>query len=230
MSNDLNSPLSGRVTSNFGGVGRHKSKIIFGTALIALVPMMLSTFAASVTVGSGNLEFGQGSQQAIACDENVFVAMGEEWHGSPTAQDSSAGFFRVRTVTVSNLDVESCAGKRLRVRLVDGTSNELQIGSAAGATVIQVSIPQSAPASNVTDSAQLGLSYLSGTGQLISGVMAATAVLNVSGTSVYDGSALSPQSADVTFYVDPSAAQVNIDGQMVRRATVETVSASNSAQ
>lgn len=230
MSNDLNSPLSGRVTSNFGGVGRHKSKIIFGTALIALVPMMLSTFAASVTVGSGNLEFGQGSQQAIACDENVFVAMGEEWHGAPTPQDSSAGYFRVRTITVSNLDVASCAGKRLRVRLVDGTSNELQIGSVAGATVFQVAIPGAAPDSNITDSTSLGLSYLTGTGQLISGAMAATAVLNVSGTSVYDGSSLSAQNADVTFYVDPSAAQVNIDGQMVRRATVETVSTSNSAQ
>lgn len=230
MSNDLNSPLSGRVTSNFGGVGRHKSKIIFGTALIALVPMMLSTFAASVTVGSGNLEFGQGSQQAIACDSNVYVAMGEEWHGSPTAEDSSAGFFRVRTITVSNLDVQACAGKRLRVRLVDGSSNELQIGSAQGATVFQVAIPQSVPDSNITDSATLGLSYLSGTGQLVSGAMAASAVLNVSGTSVYDGSSLSGQSADVTFYVDPSATQVNIDGQLVRRATVETVAASNSAQ
>jgi hypothetical protein len=104
MSNDLQSPLSGRVTSNFGGVGRYKSKIIFGTAIIALVPMLLSTFAASVTVGNGNLEFGQGSQQAVACDENVFVAMGEEWHGAPTPQDSSAGYFRVRTVTVSNLN------------------------------------------------------------------------------------------------------------------------------
>lgn len=230
MANDLNSPLSGRVTSNFGGVGRHKSKIIFGTALIALVPMMLSTFAASVTVGSGNLEFGQGSQQAIACDSNVFVAMGEEWHGAPTADDSSAGFFRVRTITVSNLDVASCAGKRLRVRLVDGTSNELQIGSVPGATVFQISVPASAPASNIADSTALGLSYLSGTGQLISGAMAASAVLNVSGTSVYDGSSLSAQNADVTFYVDPSATQVNIDGQMVRRATVETVAASNSAQ
>lgn len=230
MVNDLNSPLSGRVKSNFGGVGRHKSKIIFGTALIALVPMLVSTFAASVTVGSGSLEFGQGSQQAVACDENVFVALGEEWHGAPTPEDSSAGYFRVRTVTVSNLNVESCANKRLRIRLVDGSSKELQIGSIPGATVFQIAIPAAAPASNITDSVVLGLTYLSGTGQLLSGAMAATAVLNVSGTSVYDGSSLTTQSADVTFYVDPSATQVNIDGQLVRRATVETVAASSSAQ
>jgi hypothetical protein len=230
MPNDLNSPLSGKVTSNFAGVGRNKSKIIFGTALIALVPIMLSTFAASVTVGSGSLEFGQGSQQATACDPNVFVAMGEEWHGAPTATDSSAGYFRVRTVTVSNLDTESCAGKKLRVRLIDGSSKEIQIGSIEGTTVFQIAIPSAPVASNVADSSLLNLSYLTGTGQLVSGSIAATAVLNVSGTSVYDGSPLSTLNADATFYIDPSATLVNIDGQMVRRATVETVEASNSAQ
>lgn len=228
--NDLYSPLSGRVNSKFGGVGRHKSKLIFGTALLALVPVMISTFAASVTVGSGALEFGQGSQQAIACDSNVFVAIGEEWHGAPTPEDSSAGFFRVRTVTVSNVNLETCTDKRLRVRLIDGTSHELQIGSIAGANVLQVSLPSTPPASNIMDPVALGLTYLTGTAQLLTGQMSANAVLNVSGTSVYDGSALSTQNADITFYLDPSASLVNIDGQSVRRATVETVSTSHAAQ
>jgi hypothetical protein len=47
--------------------------------------------------------------------------------------------------------------------------------------------------------------------------------MNVSGTSVYDGTALTPISADVMFYLDPTATSVNIDGQQVHRATVETV-------
>ena len=80
----LESPLSGRVTSGFGGVGRHKSKIIFGVALVATIPFLMSTFAASVTVGSGSMVFGQGSEQALACDSQVYVAMAEEWHGAPT--------------------------------------------------------------------------------------------------------------------------------------------------
>ena len=65
----LHSPLSGPVNSGFGGGGRkYKSKIIAGVTVVALVPFLLSTFAASVTVGNGALEFGQGSQQAIACE------------------------------------------------------------------------------------------------------------------------------------------------------------------
>ena len=68
MLNELNSPLSGRVNSRFGGSGKQRSKILIGVALTAAVPLLLSTFAASVTVGTGNLNFGQGSEQAVACD------------------------------------------------------------------------------------------------------------------------------------------------------------------
>ena len=223
MGSNLNSPLSGRVDSGFGGSGKFKHKIIFGTALLTSIPLILSTFAASVTVGTGSLEFGQGSQQATACDQKIFVALGEEWHAAPTPQDSSAGFFRVRTVTVSNLDLQSCAGKKLRVRLIDASSAELTIGSAPEAKVLQVTIPSIVPVANITDATSLGLSYLSGTGALISGTLLANATVSVSGTSVYDGSVLSDQNGDVTFYLDPSAATINIDGQSVRRTTVETI-------
>ena len=109
MRESLQSPLSGRVSSGFGGgKTRHKNKIIVGAVLAAVVPFVVSTFAASVTVGNGALEFGQGSQQAVACDPNVFAALSEEWHSAPTPVDASAGYFRVRGVTVSNLDLTSC--------------------------------------------------------------------------------------------------------------------------
>jgi hypothetical protein len=209
--------------SRFSGSGKYKNKVVMGTAIVAFVPFLLSTFAASVTVGSGALEFGQGSQQAIACDDTVFVALGEEWHGNPAAGDSSAGFFRLRTATISNLNLTSCAGKRLRLRLIDGTSAEIILGSILDAKVLQVTLPKEVPVSNISDPTELRLTYLTGQGQPIAGAMAATAALNVSGLSVYDGSALTNISADVTFYLDPTATMVNIDGQQVRRATVETV-------
>ena len=230
MQKQLNSPLSGTVTRGFaGGGGGYKSKLLVGAALLAMVPIALTTFAASVTVGNGNLEFGQGSQQAIACDPPVFVAIGEEWKGNPSADDSSSGFFRVRTVTISNLNFESCAGKKLRVRLIDGNSQEITLGNIAGAKVLQVSLPATTPVSNVTDTVALGQTYLNSIGQVLAGAMAATSVLNISGTSVYDGSALSTQNGDVTFYIDSTATAVNIDGQSVRRATVETVASTNVA-
>ena len=221
--NGLDSPLSGSVKSRFGGAGKYRNKVVLGTAVVAFVPFLLSTFAASVTVGSGALEFGQGSQQAIACDDTVYVALGEEWHANPSPEDPSAGYFRLRTATISNLNLTTCAGKKLRLRLIDGSSAEIVLGSLPDAKVLQVTIPRDVPISNVGDPTVLGLTYLTGEGQPIAGAMAANVGMNVSGTSVYDGSALSNISADVMFYLDPTAALVNIDGQQVRRATVETV-------
>ncbi|CAN2208521.1 hypothetical protein MCEMRE193_00937 [Candidatus Nanopelagicaceae bacterium] len=221
--NGLDSPLSGSVKSRFGGAGKYRNKVVLGTAVVAFVPFLLSTFAASVTVGTGALEFGQGSQQAIACDDTVYVALGEEWHASPLPEDPSAGYFRLRTATISNLNLTTCAGKKLRLRLIDGSSAEIVLGSLPDAKVLEVTIPRDVPVSNLSDPTELRLTYLTGQGQPIAGAMAATVGMNVSGTSVYDGSSLTNISADVMFYLDPTATLVNIDGQQVRRATVETV-------
>jgi hypothetical protein len=221
--NGLDSPLSGSVKSRFGGAGKYRNKVVLGTAVVAFVPFLLSTFAASVTVGTGALEFGQGSQQAIACDDTVYVALGEEWFASPVPEDSSAGYFRLRTATISNLNLTSCAGKKLRLRLIDGSSAEIVLGSLPDAKVLEVAIPREVPVSNLSEPTALRLTYLTGQGQPIAGAMAANVSMNVSGTSVYDGSSLTNISADVMFYLDPTATLVNINGQQVRRATVETV-------
>jgi hypothetical protein len=219
----LDSPLSGSVSQRRHAGSNTRKRIILGVAAVSVIPFLLSTFAANVTIGSGALEFGQGSQQAIACDPNVFIALGEEWHANPSVEDSSNGFFRVRTATISNLNLDTCGGRKLRLRIIDGTSAELVIGNTPDAKVLQVVLPDLTPTSNITDPTLLGLTYLTGYGQPIAGTLAASVNLNVSGVSVYDGTPLSPTNADVMFYLDPSATQVNVNGESVRRATVETV-------
>ena len=219
----LESPLSGNVKTRRRAGSNTRKKVILGVAAVSVIPFLLSTFAASVTIGSGALEFGQGSQQASACDQNVFIALGEEWHANPSSSDSSDGFFRVRTATISNINLEACSGRKLRLRMIDGNSAELVIGNTPDAKVLQIILPATVPTSNVTEPSLLGLTYLTGDGQPISSTLAANVNVNVSGVSVYDGSSLSPTNADVMFYIDPTALQVNINGESVRRATVETV-------
>ena len=219
----MRSILDTSMSSGFNRSGKGKSKFILGAVVLGCIPLIVSTFAASVTVGTGSLEFGQGSQQATACDSTVYVAMSEECHANPSAQDASDGFFRVRAVTISNLDLTSCAGKKLRVRLIDGNSAEITSGPTPDSKVLQITLPDQAPTTNIADPVVLGLSYLTGIGTPISTPLLATASLSVSGTAVYDGTTLSATNADATFYLDPTAATVNIDGQLVRRTTVETV-------
>jgi hypothetical protein len=214
------------VKSRFGGSGRIRSKIVVAVTAIAAVPFLLSTFAASVTVGSGALNFGQGSQQAVACDPQVYVALAQEWHSAPTATDTTAGFFRVKSVTVSGLNLVACQHTKLRVRLINSQGQEIVVGPS-DATVLQMAVPTSDAPTSTSDAAALGLTYLTGTGDLISGVMNASISLLTSGTSIYDGSVLSATSADVTFFLDPTQQSINVDGANVGRTTVETVNNPN---
>ena len=201
--------------SRFGGAGRTRSKIVAAVAVMSAVPFILSTFAASVTVGSGSLNFGQGSQQAVACDA-------QEWYSAPTPTDATNGYFRVKSVTVSGVDLVACQKTKLRIRLIDNTGREISVGPTE-AKVLQMAIPTSEAPTSTSDAAALGLSYLTGPGDLISGVMSAAISLSTTGTSIYDGSVLSANSADVTFYIDPAATLINIDGASVGRTTVESV-------
>ena len=223
MANNLGSPLSGKMSSGFAGIGGIKSKFAVGIAIVTLVPFLMSTFAANVTVGSGALEFGQGSQQAIACDPIVYVSLGEEWKSQPVANDSSAGFFRVRALTVSNLDLNSCRSKKLRVRLISTQGAELPLGPTPEIKVLQISIPDVDAQVSSSDPTYLKLAYLTGNGGVVAAPLAASVSVQISGNSVYDGTPLAPSAADVTFYIDPTATLVNIDGQIVGRTTVETV-------
>jgi len=223
----MNSPLSGKVSGGFGGGGRVRNRLLVGLSMVAIVPFFFTTFAANVTVGQGALEFGQGSQQTIACDPTVHVALGEEWYSSPQAGDTSYGYFRVRSITVANLDLVSCRNKKLRVRLIDTTGQEIPIGNVPEARALQLVLPDTDTPASTSDVVALRLVYLTGDGQAIAGSLAATAAISVSGTSIYDGSLLTPQNADVTYFLDPAATKVNINGQLVGRATVETV---NNAQ
>jgi hypothetical protein len=210
------------VKSRFGGNGRSRSKIAAAVAIMATVPFILSTFAASVTVGNGSLTFGQGSQQAVACDSQVYVALAQEWLPAPTPTDATNGYFRVKSVTVSGVDLVACQMTKLRIRLIDNVGKEILVGPS-DAKVLQMAIPTSTAPSSSSDALALGLSYLTGPGDLISGVMRAAISLSTSGTSMYDGSVLSANSADVTFYLDPTSTLINIDGANVGRTTVESV-------
>ena len=138
----LNSPLSSSVKSHFGGNGRTRSKIVAAVAVMSSVPLILSTFAASVTVGSGSLNFGQGSQQAVSCDSQVYVALAQEWYSAPTPTDATNGYFRVKSVTVSGVDLVACQKTKLRIRLIDNVGKEIAVGPS-DAKVLQMAIPTS---------------------------------------------------------------------------------------
>ena len=129
MRKNVGSPLSNRVNSRFGGSVNHRSKKIIAGFLIATIgPLVATTLAASVTIGTGSLEFGQGSQAAVACDTAITTAITEAWYEAGT-------FFRVATMSLTGLDTTACTGKYFKLSLLGSTGTALTVGSAAETSI-----------------------------------------------------------------------------------------------
>lgn len=144
MRNKVSTPLSGRVGPNFGGSVSNKTKKIIAGLLFATVgPLIATTLAASLTIGTGTLEFGQGSQAAVACDTAITTAITETWLNS-----SPGPFFRVATIALSGLNTASgagvsdagCGGKTLKISLLGSTGTALAIGDTVTATSASVTL------------------------------------------------------------------------------------------
>ena len=142
MRKNVGSPLSNRVNSRFGGSVNNRSKKIIAGFLIATVgPLVATTLAASVTIGTGSLEFGQGSQAAVACDTAITTAITETWYNTSTS-------FEVATIVLSDLNTAAgagvsnagCGGKILKVSLLGSSGTALTIGSSGTATSASVTL------------------------------------------------------------------------------------------
>ena len=142
MRKSVGSPLSNRVNSRFGGSVNHRSKKIIAGFLIATIgPLVATTLAASVTIGTGSLEFGQGSQAAVACDTAITTAITETWYNAST-------IFEVATIVLSDLNTAAgagvsnagCGGKILKVSLLGSSGTALTIGSSGTATSASVTL------------------------------------------------------------------------------------------
>ena len=142
MRKNIGSPLSNRVNSRFGGSVNHRSKKIIAGFLIATIgPLVATTLAASVTIGTGSLEFGQGSQAAVACDTAITTAITETWYNTST-------IFEVATIVLSDLNTAAgagvsnagCGGKILKVSLLGSSGTALTIGSSGTATSASVTL------------------------------------------------------------------------------------------
>ena len=88
---------------------RRKAPLILaGVGLIALVPVIGSTFAANIALNGGSdIEFGQGSQQTVTCDNSITV--------TPTATFDAASDSWALGLSVSDIDKSACANKTFTV-------------------------------------------------------------------------------------------------------------------
>jgi hypothetical protein len=93
-----------------------------------------STFAVNVSLGTGNLEFGQGTRAAVACDtDGITTAINEIWNNTLTQ-------FDVSTVVLSDINTSACADKIFKVTLLGNTGTELQLGNLNAHTFASITV------------------------------------------------------------------------------------------
>ncbi len=142
MRRNVGSPLAGRVSSNFGGSVNHRTKKIIAGLLIATIgPLVATTLAASVSINGGTaLEFGQGSNPAIACDTSITSAITESW-------SSGSAVFKVDTISLTGFNSAvsaaadgGCGGKVIKISLLGSDGTALAIGTSGTTTSSSVTI------------------------------------------------------------------------------------------
>lgn len=179
MRKNVGSPLSNRVNSRFGGSVNHRSKKIIAGFLIATIgPLVATTLAASVTIGNGgNLEFGQGSQAAVACDTSITTAITEAWYQTGT-------YFRVATIALTDFNSAvgagvsnaGCGGKVLKISLLSSDGTALAIGTSGITTSSSVTITSTTVATPAVN----------GTTATLSGTtLTLTVIANLDASTVY---------------------------------------------
>lgn len=212
MPRRVSSPLDRRVTSKFGGKRiRLKQKVVVGAALLLGGPVITTSLAATVTIsGTGNtnaVEFGQGSQVAVACDTSINTAITEAW-------DTGTARFKVTAIVLTNLNLtdshtalisdQGCGTKAIKIGLV-GSSGMLTIGTTANTPAVVVIPTANTPA---------GTSPLS---QGATGVGTSTTTDLLGGTAAVTGSTTT--AATLTFTLPSS---VNLDPANILRVSLES--------
>jgi hypothetical protein len=105
---------------------RNKFFIFLGIAVLIAVPVIGTTYAASISVGSGETQFGQGQVQTTACDDAITL--------TPTASFTNAagaGTFKVGTVVLSGI-ADACSGKKFKVTAYNNTANSAALTLSSG--------------------------------------------------------------------------------------------------
>ncbi|MEN9751894.1 MAG: hypothetical protein RLZZ600_941 [Actinomycetota bacterium] len=110
---------------------RRTRKVIVAAAAVVTLPFVGGTFASAITVSSGDVEFGQGSAAANACDPVVSIGINSDY-------STALSYFDVVSLTLSDLDATDgtdvsglgCMGKTLTIRAFDASGQEFDLNGA----------------------------------------------------------------------------------------------------
>ena len=140
------------------------SKLFVGFSMIAFSITGL-TFAASLTINSGSIEFGQGIYKIQSCDQWIGINL-------VPSEASYDGSSRVANIQISGLDATRCRGTNFKIQLYPTGSSPaaMALFSEGSTSVDRLLLSVSSDVSKVRANA---VSFIDGSGRLVTANLAA---------------------------------------------------------
>ena len=141
-----------------------RSKLFIGFSMIGLSVTGL-TLAASFTINSGKVEFGQGIYKIQSCDQWIGINL------VPT-EASYGGLSRVANIQISGLDATRCRGSNFKIQLYpSGASPAAMALFSEGSTPVDRLLLS--VSSDVTKVRANAVSFIDGSGRLVTANLSA---------------------------------------------------------
>jgi hypothetical protein len=106
-------------------------KIALGMAAIILIPAIGSTLAGTITVGTGSVEFGQGTVATAACDNAITVTPNSTY-------SSGSAAFQLATIVLTNIDGTACNSKYFTIKVLNSSGTAQAISNGSSTTLCKV--------------------------------------------------------------------------------------------
>ena len=107
-------------------------KVLLGITALLAIPLIGRTFASTITINSGTVEFAQGDATTAGCDESI----------STKAASVYSSSFKLGKITLGGIDVDGCKGKTFTVSIAKSDGAEANLISTD--TQVSFKIPASA--------------------------------------------------------------------------------------
>lgn len=111
--------VDGSAPENGGLKRKLKGPLAFSALIVVGALFLQNTLAANISLGSGNIEFGQGVQIATACSGSTNLTLTPK---STFVNSSGAGSYYLNAVTVSNIP-SSCHGVDFNISFYDSSTS-----------------------------------------------------------------------------------------------------------
>jgi hypothetical protein len=125
--------------------GNKTLKVFLGIGVLIAIPVIGTTFAATIGInggGANTVQFAQGSIATAACDDEITTQATSEFSTT----------FKLKTIVLGGVDLSTCKGKTITVSVATGNSEATLITSG---TVKQLSFKIPATVSGTLEATDL---------------------------------------------------------------------------